>query len=309
MAIASWCLACRLLRGSDVVVDARKSLPILIDEWDGCQKCDLSVHRIAHNGRMVFGEGQQRGILFLGEGPGYQEEEVGRPFVGKSGRLLRTFIERLGIKNYYITNVVACRSCTPLTDALNNPIYTKGFRNSPPKMRFKDQSPTPKQAEACAPRAHEEIYMADPVVIVALGQPAAQFLLGHSVQITKMRGTPIEVSLPGAGHVAVLSKKKKEWIRNVKGELQSPTEPSSVRYVMIPTFHPAFVLRNLPDTNPNNPFDQFAADLGMAKKIYKLYYEEMSGMLPEDYDEANLADLPDEIRAEFQEEEANYGDG
>lgn len=278
------------------MTDARKTLPMLVDEWAGCTKCGLSTHREANRGQMVFGEGRQRGILFLGEGPGVTEEAYGRPFIGKSGDLLRRFLDRYKIKNYYITNIVACRSCAPDLDNLGQPRYRMGRGNRPPEMRYKDQAPTKDQVEACAPRVYEEIYMADPVLIVALGGPAASFLRRSSVKITQERGVVAEVEIPGAGFRANLSAKKKEWVRKVKGQVVMPTEPTSVRYLMLPTLHPAFVLRNKHDEKDNNPFELFARDLEMAKLLYNRYYLELTGTVPDDYeDDGPAAEVPYDI--------------
>lgn len=253
---------------------------------------------------MVFGEGRQRGILFLGEGPGATEEAYGRPFVGKSGDLLRRFLEHYKIKNHYITNVVACRACAPMTDGNGMPMFTRGRGNIPPMPRYKDQPPTKEQVEACTPRVYEEIYMADPVVIVALGQNAASFLRRTSVKITQERGVATEVEIPGAGFRASVSAKKKEWARKVKGQLVMPTEPSVARYLMIPTFHPSFVLRNKHDEKDNNPFQLLARDIEMAKMLYNRYYIELSGVVPDDYEEDSpAADVPYGILEDMEREE------
>lgn len=258
---------------------------MLVDEWFGCTKCTLATHREANQGNMVFGEGRQRGILFLGEGPGAAEEAYGRPFIGKSGDLLNRFLDHYKIKNYYITNVVACRSCVPMVDLNGNPVFSRGRGNMPGMPRYKDQSPTKDQMEACTPRVYEEIYMADPIFIVALGQNAASFLRQSSVKITQERGVVQEIEIPGAGFRANLSAKKREWMRKVKGQLVAPTEVSKVRYLMLPTFHPSFVLRNKHDEKPNNPFQLFARDLEMAKMMYNRYHTEVSGITPDDYEE------------------------
>ncbi len=278
---------------------------MLKDEWWGCTRCSLSAHRDANNGQMVFGEGRQRGILFLGEGPGATEEAYGRPFVGKSGELLRRFLEHYKIRNHYITNVVACRSCAPMTDALGNPVFSRGRGNQPPLPRYKDQPPNKDQMEACGPRVYEEIYMADPVVIVALGQHAASFLRGVAVKITQERGVAVEVDIPGAGHRAVLSAKKKEWLRKVKGETVMPVEQNQVRYLMIPTLHPAFVLRNKHDEKENNPFALLARDIEMAKMLYNRHYIELTGLVPDDYedDDGVANDVPYEILDDMEREE------
>lgn len=282
------------------ITDARKSLPVLRQEWAGCTRCSLSEHRETVGGSIVFGEGRERGILFLGEGPGATEEREGRPFVGKSGDLLRKFIERYNIGVHYITNIVACRACSPLLDGAGNPVLTQGWGRNPPKMRYKDQPPTTAQIEECSQRVYEEIYMADPIVIVALGQPAATFLSGSSVQISKMRGTPMEIQIPGAGTRALLSDKKQEWVRKVKGQYIMPVEQSQVRYLMVPTFHPAYVLKQQHNMNPNNPFECFAYDLLLAKSIYNRHYEEVSGITPEAYEDG---DTPYDILEELNEQE------
>lgn len=287
-----------------MTADARKTLPMLANEWTGCLKCSLSTHREANMGQMVFGEGRQRGILFLGEGPGAHEEAYGRPFIGKSGDLLRRFLDHYKIKNHYITNVVACRSCAPATDALGNPKFSRGRGNQPPRPIYKDQPPTKDQMEACAPRVYEEIYMADPVLIVALGQQAATFLRRTAVKITQERGVVSEVEIPGAGFRANLSAKKKEWLRKVKGQVVMPTEPTSVRYLMLPTLHPSFVLRNKHDEKDNNPFELFARDLEMAKMLYNRYYIELTGLVPDDYEEDGpAADVPYDILEEMEGDE------
>jgi DNA polymerase len=283
--------------------DVRKSLEVLQGEWAGCTRCQLSEHRILVGGNIVFGEGRPRGILFLGEGPGVTEEAHGRPFIGKSGALLRKFIEHYSIRNYYITNVVACRSCAPVLEADGSPRMTRGFRGRPPEIMQQDQPPLKPQVDACAPRVYEEIYMADPVVIVALGQPAASFLKGSAVKIKQERGIAREVQIPGAGARAALSDKRQEWVRRVKGEVVMPMEQSQVRYLMIPTFHPSFVLRQKYDDGKGNPFECFADDLRLAKILYNRYYEELSGMVPDDYEEGALTEgtpykILDDIEAE-----------
>lgn len=275
---------------------------MLVDEWTGCTKCSLSEHRQANGGMMVFGEGRQRGILFLGEGPGATEESYGRPFIGKSGELLRLFLERYKIKNYYITNVVACRSCAPVLDQDTGlPKMYQGRHGRPDFIRYQDQPPNKVQMEACAERVYEEIYMADPVLIVALGQLAATFLRGNSVKITQERGNPMEVEIPGAGFRPVLSEKKKEWARKVKGQLIMPTERSTVRYMMLPTLRPAFVLRNKHDEKDNNPFALFARDLELAKIMYNRYFIELTGIVPDDYeDDGPAADVPYDLLDELE---------
>jgi DNA polymerase len=115
----------------------------------------------------VFGVGDPRArLLFVGEGPGRDEDLQGEPFVGRAGQLLTDIIEK-GMKlkrsDVYICNVVKCR---------------------PPENR----NPEPDEVEACSPFLVRQIELVSPEVIVALGKFAAQTLLQTTTPITKLRG-------------------------------------------------------------------------------------------------------------------------
>lgn len=138
-------------------------------EVSTCQKCKLHTTRT----QTVFGEGNPNAdIMFIGEGPGQQEDLKGRPFVGKAGDLLTRLIEK-GMKiprsEVYIANIAKCR---PTED-----------------LKFvKDRPPDKEETEACSGYLLEQIKIIAPKVIVTLGNPSTQFLLKTSVGITKMRG-------------------------------------------------------------------------------------------------------------------------
>ncbi len=128
----------------------------------GCQRCAL------HQGRRqaVFGVGDERAHwLFVGEGPGAEEDQRGEPFVGAAGRLLDQMLRALGLKRgeaVYITNVVKCR---------------------PPQNR----TPTDEECAACLPYLHRQIALIQPKVIVALGKVAAHALLKTEGTISSLR--------------------------------------------------------------------------------------------------------------------------
>ncbi|MCE5335266.1 MAG: uracil-DNA glycosylase [Desulfobacteraceae bacterium] len=131
-------------------------------ELKGCTRCRL------HSGRksLVFGEGSVRsGLVFVGEGPGFEEDQQGRPFVGRAGRLLDKMIEAMGFHRpeVYICNVVKCR---------------------PPENR----TPQSDEIEACSPFLFRQIEALAPKVICALGACAAQTLLGRASPISRLRG-------------------------------------------------------------------------------------------------------------------------
>jgi uracil-DNA glycosylase len=128
-----------------------------------CTRCKLGPTRRT----LVFGVGNpQAELVFVGEGPGADEDAQGEPFVGRAGQLLTKMIEAMGYRReqVYIANVVKCR---------------------PPQNR----PPEPDEIEACEPYLRRQIEAIRPKVIVALGKFAAQTLLATSIPITKLRGT------------------------------------------------------------------------------------------------------------------------
>ncbi len=129
-----------------------------------CRRCGLCEGR----NTIVFGDGRpDADLLFIGEGPGEQEDLRGLPFVGRAGELLTQMIEKgIGIprRDVYICNIVKCR---------------------PPQNR----NPLPPEVSACRPFLDDQIRAVAPRVIVTLGKPAASLLLGRDIAITRVRGT------------------------------------------------------------------------------------------------------------------------
>jgi len=127
--------------------------------------------------RLVFGEGDPDApLMFVGEGPGAEEDKTGRPFVGRSGQLLDKMIVAMGFKReqLYIANVVKLRCADP--DELAG-------------GRLKDRPPTPEEAARGLPILHQQIAIIRPKVIVTLGAPAVKHLTGTTEGVTKIRGT------------------------------------------------------------------------------------------------------------------------
>ncbi|WP_438024807.1 uracil-DNA glycosylase family protein [Sorangium sp. So ce233] len=138
-------------------------LALLAEEVRTCQKCPL------HEGRThtVFSRGNPLSdVVFVGEGPGAEEDLQGEPFVGPAGQLLDKMIAAMGYHrdDVYICNIVKCR---------------------PPKNR----KPEPAEMAACSPYLTSQLALIKPKVIVALGATAVQGLIGTSEGITKLRGT------------------------------------------------------------------------------------------------------------------------
>jgi DNA polymerase len=144
------------------VTDPAAALRLIREEIGDCTRCDL------HKGRnkLVFGDGSPSArLLFVGEGPGADEDAQGLPFVGKAGQLLNNMIVAMGLKReeVYIANVVKCR---------------------PPQNR----TPEPDEANTCSPFLFQQIDAIRPEVIVALGATAATYLLGQRQPLAGLRG-------------------------------------------------------------------------------------------------------------------------
>jgi DNA polymerase len=139
------------------------SLAELRDAIGDCQRCKLAPHRT----NLVFGVGDPHArLVFVGEGPGADEDAQGEPFVGRAGQLLTEIITkgmRLRRQDVYIANVVKCR---------------------PPGNR----NPEPDEVEACEPFLARQLALIGPEVVVALGKFAAQTLLRTKTPITQLRG-------------------------------------------------------------------------------------------------------------------------
>lgn len=153
-------------------------------ELGDCKRCKL--HRTRRT--IVFGEGNEKArLMLIGEGPGFDEDVQGRPFVGKAGQLLTKILESIQLKReeVYITNIVKCR---------------------PPGNR----NPEPDEIKSCNPFLMGQIHAIQPRMICALGAFSAQTLLKTGEKISALRGNFYDL----------------------------------VGMKVIPTYHPAFLLRN-----------------------------------------------------------------
>jgi len=139
----------------------------LRDEALACTKCPL----VQSRNKLVFGDGSpDANIFMIGEGPGYDENEQGRPFVGKSGLLLDKILAACGFNRHqhvYIGNIVKCR---------------------PPGNR----NPSAAEAAACLPYLHRQIELIKPKIIILMGAVALRYMIGDELRITKVRGQWIE---------------------------------------------------------------------------------------------------------------------
>jgi DNA polymerase len=171
-----------------------------------CKRCGLCEGR----SKIVFGDGNpDADLMFVGEGPGADEDRQGVPFVGRAGQLLTAMIEKgleIPRSDVYICNIVKCR---------------------PPGNR----TPLADEVTTCRPFLDGQIQAVRPRVIVALGRPAASLLLGRDVSITRMRGT---------------------W--QAYGDIP-----------LMPTLHPAFVLRQYTPENRRHVWEDLKAALERAR--------------------------------------------
>jgi DNA polymerase len=136
-----------------------------------CRLCPLAEGRT----NVVFGAGNSDAeLMFIGEGPGAEEDRQGLPFVGRAGQLLNQLLEGIGMSrdDVWISNVVRCR---------------------PPGNR----DPQPAEVDACRPYTDQQIELIEPRVIATLGNFATKLLTGSRVGITRVRGTPQVHTLAG----------------------------------------------------------------------------------------------------------------
>ncbi|MBI4656421.1 MAG: uracil-DNA glycosylase [Elusimicrobia bacterium] len=179
-----------------------KEIESVLDEVKKCRKCRLGLSRL----NPVFGVGSLNAkAMFIGEGPGYEEDHKGEPFVGKAGQLLDRILAAIGLsrKTVYIANIVKCH---PMV----NP--------EAPEARGNDRQPLPEEISACRPYLDEQIRVIKPVCIVALGAVSARALLGRNDGISALRG------------------KWYDYPCDIFGQAET--------IKLLPTYHPAAILRN-----------------------------------------------------------------
>ena len=182
-----------------VLEDDRRAAIMRMD-WPALKEavakcCDCPLH--AKRNKTVFGVGDENADwMFIGEGPGADEDALGDPFVGQAGRLLDNMLAAIELKrgqNVYIANVVKCR---------------------PPGNR----NPEPAEALSCEPFLQRQIALIKPRLIVALGRVAAVNLLARDASVASMRsrvldynGTPLIVTYHPAYLLRSLTEKAKAW--------------------------------------------------------------------------------------------------
>ena len=263
--------------------DYRKSLHVLNEEWSDCTRCSLGERRDEVGSSIIRGEGVTGGVMFIGKGPSREDELAGGPFTDKPklpGRVLRHVIKKLNIPRVYITNVVSCRSCAPDYDNEGQPVYRKDFKTGILKLQIKDQAPTPGQVKACLARLHEEIYLVDPDIIIALGGAAAEALTRRSVSIQSENGTTVTIRVPGAGRRPSITEKRQVWARKVKGALVLPSVRAEVEYLMVPLLDPAYIISKGVDARMGNPVQVFIEGMLNAMRAYDRYLFETRGDMP-----------------------------
>ena len=181
--------------------DVAAGLKAIAAEVAKCCQCGLNETRT----NVVPGEGNPNArIVFVGEAPGADEDSQGRPFVGRSGKLLEKIINAMGLERseVFICNIVKCR---------------------PPDNR----DPKPDEIEKCTPFLHRQLDLIKPEVIIALGAHAAKTLLKTKTAIGQMRG------------------KFHDYY----------TSDSSEPIKLMPTYHPAYLLRNYSRDNRMRVWD------------------------------------------------------
>ena len=137
------------------------------EEIRGCKKCQLAYSRK----NLVFGAGNPEAkIVFVGEAPGYYEDQKGEPFVGAAGKLLSELLDSIGLgrEDVYIANVLKCR---------------------PPQNR----NPLPEEIESCKLLLFKQLEIIGPKIVSTLGNFATQTILAKRVSITLVKAKPVQM--------------------------------------------------------------------------------------------------------------------
>ncbi len=185
-----------------IATDKSQAIQQVADEILKCQRCPLGSTRI----KAVPGEGNiDTKLMFIGEGPGFEEDHQGRPFIGKAGKLLDKIITALGLEReqVFIANMVKCH---PMIDPSNN------------EKRNNDRAPDASEIAYCRHFVEKQISLINPEVIVALGAVSGKSLIGSAPSLSKLRGSFHNLELDSV-------------------ELKKPIK-------IMATFHPAALLRN-----------------------------------------------------------------
>jgi len=203
-------------------MDKNQQLRALQHAWAGCKACSLCEER----NNVVFGAGNPNAqVLVIGEAPGENEDRHGLPFVGQAGQILHQFLgdvsARQDVIQAYTEVTTKKQSETAIHQAkgrlldllLSEFYFTNIVMCRPPENR----DPIPKESAACRPRLLEQIYIVDPIFIVAAGRIAAEALIGKKVSITQSRGEMMDLPFEGRG--------------------------VSYRYPVMPVLHPSYIMR------------------------------------------------------------------
>ncbi|MFY9672958.1 MAG: uracil-DNA glycosylase [Terriglobales bacterium] len=187
--------------------DPVAALKIIREDLGDCKRCPL--HKQGRK-QIVFGVGNPTAeLMFVGEGPGADEDEQGEPFVGRAGQLLNNMIKAMGItrEQVYIANIVKCR---------------------PPGNR----TPEREECETCSPFLMRQIAVIKPKVVVALGATAAKTLLAMNSSMAQLRGRFYDFKPAGVK------------TNNAKTNNAKSNDPDWNGCQLAVTYHPAFLLRD-----------------------------------------------------------------
>ncbi len=192
----------------DTPLPSAEKLTRLQEQIGDCRRCPLGATRI----QLAFGVGNPEArVLFVGEGPGYAEDRKGEPFVGPAGKLLDKILAATDLSRHPVTPawkwvyIANMVKCHPLIDPTDN------------AKRGNDRPPTPEEMAVCSPFLMAQIRILRPLFIVTLGATAGKALLGTPDGISKFRG---------------------RWVD------YSPGGDPALRVRLMPTYHPAALLRN-----------------------------------------------------------------
>ena len=220
-------------------MDKNDQLRTLQKSWAECRSCPLSEER----NNVVFGAGSQNAqILIIGESPGENEDRYGLPFIGLAGQILHQFLgdvsSRQDVIQAYLeitskrqSEAAIAQAKGRLLDLLLMEFY---FTNVVLCRPSENRDPLPKEVAACRPRLLEQIYLIDPIFIVAAGRIATEALLGKKISITQSRGELMDLTFEGRGIF--------------------------FRYPVLPVLHPSYIMRRNDYSQPGGEAEKTRND-------------------------------------------------
>jgi len=245
-----------------------RQLQIIKEEYTNCERCSLSEHRKLVNGQICFGELSGLGkIVFVDEAPIWSGESSGSAFAGTTGEFVRGVLDKIGLKDYYLTHSIMCRACDMVMDDSGQPMMRHGH------IMYKDKDPPKDSQDACHVRLYKELYALEPFAVITFGTTATSAVLGKHVNINSCRGKPFHAYHDGKILRIKTPGKSNRFFRKSDDSYVVSNYVQQVPYLVMPTWHPATILKNIGDMKGRSDKNEFIDDIRYVTRAWRYYVE------------------------------------